>query len=169
METLTTDLKLLKKFIDDSGDINKKNNSLLYYIIEKDNATSLNFLINNNINVNIENKRNNLKSLYNAILHNSIECIKVLIKNGADVNEICISGYTPLHYAVFIDNAIIIKILIKNGANVNKKDIYGHTPLLIAMDNDHQNSIIALKKSKLSILKYNFIKFFNKNNNIYIC
>jgi ankyrin repeat protein len=167
METLANDLNLLKKFIDNSGDINKKHNSLLYYMIEKDNATSINFLINNNINVNLQNKRNNLKPLHNAILHNSIECVKVLIKNGADVNEISISGYTPLHYAVFNDNEIIIKILIKNGANLNKRDIFGHTPLIIAIDNDYHSSIIALKNSKSIISKYNFINFFNKNNNIY--
>ena len=94
----------------------------------------------------------------------------MLIKNGADVNELCVNGYTPLHYSVFNNNHRIIKILIKNGANVNKPDKFGHTPLLIAIENDYQESIIALKNSTLSISKYNFINFFNKNNkysNIY--
>lgn len=158
---LSNNLSLLKEFIDKGGDINIKNDSILYYSIEKDNDECINFLIKNNININLENKRNNLMPLYSSILYNSIKCMKIFIKNGFDVNKLSVNGYTPLHYAVFNDNAEAIKILINYGANINKPDEFGHTPLLIAIENDHKGSIIALKNSKLSTLRYNIIKFFN--------
>jgi len=48
--------------------------------------------------------------------------IKLLIKNGADVNAINIWGETPLYYPVAAqgDNFEVIKILVKNGANFEK-------------------------------------------------
>jgi ankyrin repeat protein len=165
---LSNNLSLLKEFIDNGGDINIKNDSILYYSIEKDNDTCINFLIKNNININLENKRNNSMPLYSAILYNSIKCMEIFIKNGSDVNKLSVNGYTPLHYAVFNDNDEAIKILIKYGANINKPDEFGHTPLLIAIENDLQKSIHILKNSNRIQSNYRFFNYFSKIFNKYI-
>ena len=51
-----------------------------------------------------------------AVKNNNIKMVKLLIKEGADVN---MSEVTPLHYAVEDNNIKIVKFLIKEGANIN--------------------------------------------------
>ena len=72
-----------------------------------------------------------------------IEKIKLLIKFGANVNNVDNEGHTPLHDAAISDakNAVeIIKILIENGACVNNTDMKGRTPLHEAAMSDSKNA-----------------------------
>lgn len=76
----------------------------------------------------------------------NIEIIKLLIENGADVNQTNEHKSTPLHYAVELKNkgTEIIKLLIDKGADVNAKDSAGNTPLHCAVSNSLENTKILI-------------------------
>lgn len=59
----------------------------------------------------------------------SLEIVKLLLANGANVNAIDNDGNTPLHY---VRNVEIAKLLVEAGANINAKNEFGHTSLYYA-------------------------------------
>ena len=66
--------------------------------------------------------------LYNAAKEGDLELVRSLLEKGADVNETCASGLTPLHWTSIKDLAIA-KLLLENGANINATDSDKNTPL----------------------------------------
>lgn len=71
-----------------------------------------------------------------------IKTIKLLIANGADVNEKSnCHGFSPLHLT---RDDKLIKLLIMNGADVNAKDHFGNTPLDIAYENADMTTLKIL-------------------------
>lgn len=74
------------------------------------------------------NKANQFKEslLLRACRLNNYKIVKLLVDAGADVNQACNSGNTPLHEAQTLK---IAKLLIEKGANVNSKGNIGNTPL----------------------------------------
>lgn len=70
----------------------------------------------------------------------SLQKIKHLIEEGADVNSKDVSGDTPLYYAVINIFHNCVKLLIENGADVNNQNNEGFSPLL----------------ASLSVMSYNF-------------
>ena len=69
----------------------------------------------------------------------SPEIIKILLKNGANINAKIIVGlkpHTPLMTAIafyFNNAADIIKLLVEFGADINARNEYGYTPLMFAV------------------------------------
>lgn len=53
-----------------------------------------------------------------SIFHN-FKCLPVLLRYGADINYRNPRGWTPLSFAVNMDDQCAIKILIENGADPN--------------------------------------------------
>ena len=101
-------------------------------------------LILNGANLNVNVKPSNFRTtgrdeeiitgrktplMYTAIIGNS-EIARILIKYGADVNQIDVHGNTALSHAIGNINLEIVKILIKNGADVNPIDRTGRDALV---------------------------------------
>lgn len=73
--------------------------------------------------------------LLEEMVSNSVtdrDVIRLLLKNGADINHISDQGLTPLLVAIKQDNRVLVKLLIDNGADVNKPDNNDQTPLHLA-------------------------------------
>lgn len=69
--------------------------------------------------------------LARAVAENDLERVKLLISQGADVNEKEKNGgATPLHIAVLGGNLEIIRTLLKFGAKVNMRDEQRETPMM---------------------------------------
>ena len=56
---------------------------------------------------------------------NNLNIIKLLIKEGLDVNSWGICGHTPIHFHVKAGNFDIVKYLLSEGADININSIYG--------------------------------------------
>lgn len=67
-------------------------------------------------------------TLHDASKQGHNKCIRTLLRNGADVNEVA-GGWTPLIYACNGGHNEAIMILLKYGANANYKIFDGRTPL----------------------------------------
>jgi ankyrin repeat protein len=59
--------------------------------------------------------------IHDAALTGDIELMKMLIANGADVDERDVHGYTPLILAIQEGHTDIAKTLITHGADVNAR------------------------------------------------
>ena len=68
--------------------------------------------------IDINEMDSGLTPLDVALLSNRIDVVRVLIKNGADINKIDELDWTPLDTACFYSNVDIIEFLIKNGAKI---------------------------------------------------
>jgi ankyrin repeat protein len=68
-----------------------------------------------------------------AARENCIECVDVLLANGADIDLPDPDGVSPVHVAVMNANWDLAKRLIEAGADVDQWDIYGEAPLYTAV------------------------------------
>jgi hypothetical protein len=62
----------------------------------------------------------------------ALECVKLAIELGADVNSATVTGDTALHAAAYTGSTAIIQYLVDHGARLDAEDTYGQTPLVIA-------------------------------------
>ncbi len=123
------------------------------------------FLINKGLKVN----SGDMSALHEASYYGHLGVVKVLIKNGADVNRKDFGGVTPIDYAAYHDYKDVVKYLVENGAyetffsavvtenflklkqliekgqNINEKiRFHGETPLHLAVEINSVNSTKAL-------------------------
>ena len=78
----------------------------------------VNLIENNDISSRIINSKNSrdCSALFVACEKGNLELVRLLIDNGANVNDVCVYGNTPLHVASEKANPQIVKYLIEHGA-----------------------------------------------------
>ncbi|KAF0989742.1 hypothetical protein HZS_7684, partial [Henneguya salminicola] len=63
---------------------------------------------------------------------------------GADFNMITdFTGFTPLHYAVFLQDLQMIKLLLDSGADITIKNTYGQTPADLALTDEIKSFLLS--------------------------
>ncbi|HET9218537.1 MAG TPA: ankyrin repeat domain-containing protein [Terriglobia bacterium] len=77
-------------------------------------------------------------SLLYAARENCLECVKVLLAAGADIDLPDPDGVSPLLLSIMNANWDISKHLILSGADVNQWDIFGEAPLFTVLGNRNQ-------------------------------
>ncbi|XP_043479806.1 putative ankyrin repeat protein RF_0381 [Leptopilina heterotoma] len=75
--------------------------------------------------------------LHLATEGNHIQLVKILLENGANVNEQTRRGSTPLHLALIKKHIELTEILLQNGADVNIQQIQDMTPFHLAISGNH--------------------------------
>ncbi|MBU4269589.1 ankyrin repeat domain-containing protein [Candidatus Dependentiae bacterium] len=93
------------------------------------------------------------KELFDAADKGNTEALKVLIKNGADVNEKLSNGITPIMLASRNNHEKTVRALAESGAVLDAQDQTGKTALMYAASNGLTNIIQLLieKKANLEI------------------
>ncbi|XP_059175790.1 leucine-rich repeat serine/threonine-protein kinase 1-like isoform X2 [Physella acuta] len=92
-------------------------------------------------------------ALYTAVSNGSVQCLELLLDNGADINipagARC-HNMTPLHEAVLDSKLDALAILLARGADMTSMDVSGKTPLALAkyMKNREAIDIIEREKEK---------------------
>jgi uncharacterized protein len=76
-----------------------------------------------------------LSPLVYSARQNCIECARILLDAGADVNQTTNYGWTPLLTATQNRNYKLASLLLERGANPNLRNNGGWSPLYIATDN----------------------------------
>jgi len=110
----------------------------------------VNLLIKNKVNINAKAKEYEKgrevgrTALHFAAGENAVDCARVLIESGAEIDAQDEDGLTPLHLAARAKALECVKILIQGGANANAIDKGGKTPLHLAAKNGDVSVIKAL-------------------------
>jgi ankyrin repeat protein len=74
----------------------------------------------------------------------------LLIEKGANVNQACCTGATPLHEAVRHNLNVVVEKLLDKGASCAAQDLWGKTPLHFAAENNLEDDVVKLLVSKSS-------------------
>ncbi len=110
----------------------------LFEIIENSDNNQLEIYLRKEtekININAKDLFGNTP-LHLAASKDNLEAIKILIKYGANIDEIDdYIGISILFTAVYNNNFEMVKYLIENNANINLRDYEGRTPLISIAEN----------------------------------
>jgi ankyrin repeat protein len=122
----------LKSFIKNLG-IDRKSEFLHHAVAANLNFDFINWLIQNGANVNFKFRN---ETVLMASFRNP-KIMKLLLKNGANIEEQNKEKETALFFAIKFNNLESVKILIDNGANVNALTVFDNiysskTPLVYA-------------------------------------
>jgi uncharacterized protein len=91
-------------------------------------------------------------NLHQAIKQKNINDVKILLSNGANMNEQNSAQYTPLHYSITEKNIDIILLLLNYGADVEIGDERGMNALHYAVFFDLFEIVVKiLEKYPLTI------------------
>ena len=82
---------------------------------------------------------------------NQLEIIKLLIENGADINELGPFDRQPVHWAAATKSIDVLKWLHKLGADLNCKDATNKTPLYLAVTRQQKENINYLLSQDVDI------------------
>lgn len=83
-----------------------------------------------------------------AAVDKQIECIRLLVSAGAQINERTDSGFTPLMKAAWFGNTQAAKELLKLGADPELRDNNGKTAAIVAFERGHDELAQLLKDAK---------------------
>ena len=108
--------------------------SILHYAIDNcqnNYFKTIELLINNGADINSHQSKLTETPLHRlcARIKPQIDVITMILKNGADVNAINVSGKTPVFYCSFNYSVELLNLLVKYGADINIKDKYKNTLL----------------------------------------
>jgi ankyrin repeat protein len=106
-----------------------------------------------------------------ATRQNCLECVKVLLDAGADINQVTHYGWTPLLTATQNRHYQVGAYLLDHGANPNLKNNGGWSPLYLATDNRNiESGDYPVRKPDMDHLE--FIKLLlakNADVNVRVC
>ena len=123
--------------------------------IKANNTVRVECAIRNGVSVHSSWGTREPPPLHKAAENNSVDIAKLLIDNGADVNDVDIGDGMPLHFAARNNAPEVAKLLIDNGADVNAKlsDYDDDTPLHIAARNNAPEVAKVLSEALLATLR----------------
>ena len=83
-------------------------------------------------------------ALHWAVVCQRVDCVKLLLLHGAQINLPDRSGAGALHYAVQADQAALVSVLLELGADINMRDSLGRSPTMWAASCDSVTSLLLL-------------------------
>eukprot|EP01134_Creolimax_fragrantissima_P002894 CFRG2894T1 len=96
--------------------------------------------------------------LHEACARGNIEIMRILIQNGADINQRGFQGWTPLHDAIDKNEIEAALFLLENGADPNKLNDDQHKPVYYCDTDTMREAICSFKQADdppvLSIRSY---------------
>jgi len=86
-------------------------------------------------------------ALHVAIFRSNFDAMTLLLEYGFDIDAVApLTGFTPLHYCVWVNNVNAARFLLLHNANRNIKDNDGLTPLEKATKESKRDMILVLAR-----------------------
>lgn len=80
------------------------------------------------------------------------EIVSLLVKYGANTNDMLSNRWTPLLWAIETNNEKVAEILINNGANVNQFSVEDKTPLHLAAERGYETIATLLVQNGANVI-----------------
>jgi ankyrin repeat protein len=150
----------------DVNSVDPAGNTLLHVAARSGNIKLMETLLKSNANPKVRNRVGDTAVML-AAYGGKMEAVDVLLAHGADLNN---SGWTPLHYAVFAQQAEMVSHLLAKGALINARAPNEQTALMLVAKNGDINIARILLKANPDIdLKDQYgetaLSIAGKNNN----
>ena len=97
--------------------------------------------------LDVRENPNGRRALNWAASYNHVDAIQILLANGAEINAVNRTGFTPLHHAAEESSPDAARVLIEAGADVNLPNNAGETPLERARREGHKEVASLLEKA----------------------
>jgi ankyrin repeat protein len=126
------------------------NNKLnaLHHAINSKNIEICSAILNTNVDINSTNKMGE-NALHLACNFQLVEIVKLLVDKGININAQDLEHeFTPLHYAINLNNLNITEYLIQHKADPNIQDSLGNTALHYTVDEDNLELFVYLLTSE---------------------
>lgn len=165
------DIAFIQTNLDFVGTLDPRGKSLLHYAVLGSAIDVIDFLLNQEINVNIVDHSGET-AIFDAARKAKLTIAKKLITKFAKLNYKNLRDETVLHLACHKGNIDMVKLLIENGANLNVKTKESKLPIHYAILAGHTNLVnYLMETSKLSWFEYDssnnsFLHYAAKTTNL---
>ena len=141
-------------YIEELDEILKSDNEYFVYKVwleaaEEGNNELIKELIDVGMNVNIKNNEWTALMIACERCHESV--VRLLLENGANVNDKDNNEWTSLMVACVVGHENICHLLLDYGANVNDKNKNGYTALMRACEGGYESVVRLLIENKVDI------------------
>jgi uncharacterized protein len=107
-------------------------------------------LLQGGADIHLKAKNNNENMpLHAAVANKQFHIVKLLLKNGANVNATQSGGWTSLHEAALLGETSIVQLLIESGADISVTKDDGKTALDVALEKE-QEEVVQLLQSTIA-------------------
>ncbi|KAH0525986.1 hypothetical protein TsFJ059_009372 [Trichoderma semiorbis] len=96
-------------------------------------------------------KDSEITPLISAVINKSMELVKLLVENGADVNQPLDNECTPVYMATFNDDIEMVRYLLSHNADPNIARSNGITPLWLAAQQGYSEVARLLAEAKADV------------------
>ncbi|GFF45116.1 putative ankyrin repeat protein RF_0381 [Aspergillus lentulus] len=111
-------------------------------------------LLHVGVDVNVRELLHGHTAVLKAAYWGADDCLRLLVKAGADVSAVDYDGHNALHLAVMMGHESTVKLLLKEGVDTSARDNQGHIPLDCAVTNENKGVIQILQDAhKNTLLK----------------
>lgn len=101
-------------------------------------------LLERGARVNVADNRTRVTPIEEATRTNRPDLVKLLIKEGADVEKSGTDGETPVMIAAKLGHTAVLELFIAEDAYLNDTDRTGRTPLMLAQERRHKDTVAVL-------------------------
>lgn len=150
LKALENDLEYVKLYMTHLEMVDEKNKSLLHFAVLGSAMEVINYLLDQDINVNMVDAHGET-ALFDCARKGKLEIAKLLISKFANVNISNRQGELPIHLASFKGDINMIKLFTESGSYLNKQTMEDKMPVHYAIAGGRFEIIeFLLKESKQS-------------------